>query len=227
MPLLRHERKLRREGNAASMISLLAHVDAHVAKTVAGDYVQTLRLAGASFESADDEDLNGWHERLNVLWRNIASPNLALWTHVVRRRELGCPSGRTVPGFADEVEQRYRRKMAGERLMVNELYLSLVFRPQPTRVGHAALRVLKKTDPAGERRELEDSLEECAKKRQELMAALCKTYSAQIEAGHDVLPLRGRTSVSSTDIMTTASGLLKASNLAVFELGMWQSWTGR
>jgi hypothetical protein len=62
---------------------------------------------------------------------------------------------------------------------------------------------------------------------QELMAALCKTYSAQIEAGHDLLPLRGRTSVSSTDIMTTASGLLKASNLAVFELGMWQSWTGR
>jgi hypothetical protein len=59
------------------------------------------------------------------------------------------------------------------------------------------------------------------------MAALCKTYSAQIEAGHNVLPLRGRTSVSSTDIMTTASGLLKASNLAVFELGMWQSWTGR
>jgi hypothetical protein len=62
---------------------------------------------------------------------------------------------------------------------------------------------------------------------QELMAALCKTYSAQIEAGRDVLPLRGRTSVSSTDIMTTASGLLKAANLAVFELGMWQSWTGR
>jgi hypothetical protein len=62
---------------------------------------------------------------------------------------------------------------------------------------------------------------------QELMAALCKTYAAQIEAGHDVAPLRGRTSVSSTDIMTTASGLLKAANLAVFELGMWQSWTGR
>jgi hypothetical protein len=25
----------------------------------------------------------------------------------------------------------------------------------------------------------------------------------------------------------TASGLLRAANLAVFELGMWQSWTGR
>ena len=62
---------------------------------------------------------------------------------------------------------------------------------------------------------------------QDLMAALCKTYSAQIEAGNKVSVLRGRTIVNSTDIMTTASGLLKAANLAVFELGMWQSWTGR
>ena len=169
---LRNERTLRREAGAASMIPLLAHVDEHVARTRAGHYVQTLRLAGASFESADDEDLNGWHERLNVLWRNIASPNLALWTHVIRRRETGYPAGRTVPGFADEVEQRYRRKMAGERLMVNELYLSLVFRPQPTRIGNAALRILKKADPDGERTELHDSLDECAKKRQELLAAL-------------------------------------------------------
>ena len=62
---------------------------------------------------------------------------------------------------------------------------------------------------------------------QDLMAALCKTYSARVEAGDEILPLRGRTVVTSTDIMTTASGLLKAANLAVFELGMWQSWTGR
>lgn len=170
--LLRHERALRREPAAAAMIPLLAHVDAHVAKTRAGDYVQTLRLAGASFESADDEDLNGWHERLNILWRNIASPNLALWSHVVRRRTAGYPGGRTVAGVAGEVEQRYRRRIASERLMVNELYLSLVFRPQPTRIGHAALRILKKADPAGERAELEDSLGECAKKREELLAAL-------------------------------------------------------
>ena len=62
---------------------------------------------------------------------------------------------------------------------------------------------------------------------QDLIAALCKDYSARIEAGQEILPIRGRTIVSSTDIMTTASGLLKAANLAVFELGMWQSWTGR
>jgi hypothetical protein len=62
---------------------------------------------------------------------------------------------------------------------------------------------------------------------QALMAAACRSYSAQIEGGGSFLPLSDRSRVTSTDVMVTASGLLKAANLAVFELGMWQSWTGR
>jgi hypothetical protein len=59
---------------------------------------------------------------------------------------------------------------------------------------------------------------------QKLMTAACRLYSAQSEAGSQVLPVG---EVTPTDIMITASGLMRAGNLAVFELGMWQSWTGR
>ena len=63
---------------------------------------------------------------------------------------------------------------------------------------------------------------------QALMAAACRVYSAQAEAGGDCYPALGpRSGVTATDVMTVASGLLQAVNLAVFELGMWQSWTGR
>ncbi len=62
---------------------------------------------------------------------------------------------------------------------------------------------------------------------QALMAAVCKAYAAQVEGGEELLPLPARGGVTATDVMITASGLLKAANLAVFELGMWQSWTGR
>lgn len=62
---------------------------------------------------------------------------------------------------------------------------------------------------------------------QALMAASCKAYAARVEAGEDLLPFGARGGVSPTDVMVTASGLLRAVNLAVFELGMWQSWTGR
>ena len=59
---------------------------------------------------------------------------------------------------------------------------------------------------------------------QKLMTAACRLYSAQSEAGSQVPPVG---EVTPTDIMITASGLMRAGNLAVFELGMWQSWTGR
>jgi hypothetical protein len=62
---------------------------------------------------------------------------------------------------------------------------------------------------------------------QALMAAACRSYSAQVEANGIFPPFAARSRVTSTDVMVTASGLLKAANLAVFELGMWQSWTGR
>jgi hypothetical protein len=62
---------------------------------------------------------------------------------------------------------------------------------------------------------------------QALLAATCKAYATRIESGHMLAALAQRTTVTPTEVMITASGLLRAANLAVFELGMWQSWTGR
>ena len=63
--------------------------------------------------------------------------------------------------------------------------------------------------------------------RQRLLAALCKSYSQQIQAGDQSPAITAKSGVNATDVMITASSLLKAADLQVFELGMWQSWTGR
>jgi hypothetical protein len=62
---------------------------------------------------------------------------------------------------------------------------------------------------------------------QALFASLCKLYSANVEQGAPYLPVGPRSGVTPTDVMVVASKLLRATNLQVFELGMWQSWTGR
>ena len=62
---------------------------------------------------------------------------------------------------------------------------------------------------------------------QALMGTLCRVYSAQVENGSKYTPIAEGQVVSPTGVMVTASGMLRAANLAVFELGMWQSWTGR
>jgi len=62
---------------------------------------------------------------------------------------------------------------------------------------------------------------------QRLMAAVCRAYRAQIDAGQDYLPLVGRAALAPTDVMITCGALLRAADLGVFELGIWQSFTGR
>src|SRR3954447_20753708 len=103
---------LRREPSAAERIPAVAHVAPNVVKTIFGDYLQVIRLGGASFESADDDRINTWHELLNVLWRNIASPNVALWSHVIRRRERCALSSGSSSGFAQDLATRYRNRLA-------------------------------------------------------------------------------------------------------------------
>jgi type IV secretion system protein VirB4 len=165
---------LRREMTAARHIPCSSHVSLHVVKTVFGDYLQVFRLAGTSFESADDDQLNTLHERLNVLWRNIASPNLALWTHVVRRRErCGLPEA-CAPGFAWHLATKYRDRLATETLMLNELYLALIYRPVATAATGFVARLISRTDPDGSRLELVDALDACSKIAQTVQASLAR-----------------------------------------------------
>lgn len=159
---------------AAQRIPYAAHVSEHIVKTVFGDYLQVFRLSGTSFESADDEQLNVWHERLNVLWRNLASPQLALWTHVVRRRATVTDGAMTDESFAGGLRAQYFRRLAGETLMVNELYVATVYRP----IAGAAVRPLSQllggSSREGSRAELADALDACDKTAQMLCAALAR-----------------------------------------------------
>lgn len=165
----------RRELPAARQIPYTAHVSKSLVKTQAGDYVQIFRLDGASFESADDEELNNWHERLNVTWRNIASPNVALWTHVLRRRERTAPGVTTTRGgFAGTLARKYRERLAGETLMVNQLYLSVVYRPIAGATTTAAAKFLSRTTRGGEGADLADAIEACEKLGQTVAASLAR-----------------------------------------------------
>ncbi|MBW4053685.1 MAG: VirB4 family type IV secretion/conjugal transfer ATPase [Proteobacteria bacterium] len=168
----------RREPTMAERIPYTVHVSETLVKTTYGDYVQVFRLGGASFESADDEELNAWHERLNVLWRNIASPQVTLWTHVVRRREragrVNPRSGPRASGFADALHERYMAKLAGETLMVNELYLATVYRPTSGAATGLVAKALRRTRPQESHLELLDAIDACEKLSATLMASLAR-----------------------------------------------------
>lgn len=164
--------RCRLEPPIAGRIPYSAHVAPEVVRTRVGDYVQAIRLTGISHETADDISIRSCHERLNVLLRSIASPKLALWTHVIRRRIREYPEGECRSQFARRLDARYRSRIEGERLYVNELYIALVYRPLAG-IGQGVMtRLMSRSGSVNARHEREDSLDACAKLRAALLAAL-------------------------------------------------------
>lgn len=95
-------------------------------------------LEGVSFETADVLDLNALYRDLNTLYRNIADERLAIWTHLVRRRDSDYPDGTFATPFSAALNEKYRERMVREDLFRNDLYLTLLWSPARDPAAKAA-----------------------------------------------------------------------------------------
>ncbi len=59
-----------------------------------------------------------------------------------------------------------------------------------------------------------------------LFSTLIQAYGAKFDEGRRPLPIDPDFPPTATNVLVTVSALMKASNLEIFELGMWQSWSG-
>lgn len=152
-------------------IPFSAHIARDTIKNHTGDYLRVFKLEGIAHESADDDEINTWHEQLNLLLRNIASPHVAVWTTIVRRIESDYPGGDFAPGFAKDLDAAYRdRCVSGERLLVNELYITVLYRPVPSK----AERLFSRMD-SSDKKALQEQQQAAIEKLNELSEVLNKS----------------------------------------------------
>ena len=118
-----------RELGPETFIPYVRHVDETIIALDSRALMVTLAIDGVSFETADILDLNALHRDLNTLYRNIADERLALWTHLIRRRENGYPDGAFATPFSETLNARYRARMVDEDLFRNDLFLSVLWMP--------------------------------------------------------------------------------------------------
>lgn len=60
---------------------------------------------------------------------------------------------------------------------------------------------------------------------QRVISAALRLYSAKAD-NEGYFPIVPRGSITATEAMIPSSALLKSVNIAVFELGLWESWGG-
>ncbi len=61
---------------------------------------------------------------------------------------------------------------------------------------------------------------------QALLAAAIRAYAMKLDQGQKLQAFRPADGVTATDVALAASGMLAAVEMAVFELGMWQTIKG-
>lgn len=62
---------------------------------------------------------------------------------------------------------------------------------------------------------------------QSMLANAVRLYSERVTERDGVMPAFEPDALTATEVMVTVTAMLKAVNLQVFELGMWQAWSGR
>jgi type IV secretion system protein VirB4 len=105
--------------------------------TRGGDYLRVWRLDGVAFECADEHTIAERHEAKCSLLRNLAGGQFAIWEHRLHRAIEDHMTAPTEAGFARDVAQAYAALLRKQRMMSNELYMTLVYRPTVSAVGRA------------------------------------------------------------------------------------------
>ena len=124
-----------REKPAGDHLPYLRHVDDRTIETRDGLLLQTIRLDGLLFETADTDELNYRTELRAAVLRAIGSSRFAIYHHALRREaDVGLDAD-FPDAFSAELDARWHARLAAKRMYVNDLYLTLVRRPLQGRLG--------------------------------------------------------------------------------------------
>jgi len=116
----------------SEFIPLSSHVAPTVVKTTGGDYLLTWHLEGLPFVGREEWELEHRHNTFNRLLQSLRAPdfvNVAFWVHDVRRRRQLKSSARFRERFNQDVSDTYMQMLSSQRIMQNELYLTMIYRP--------------------------------------------------------------------------------------------------
>ncbi|MEO0419747.1 MAG: VirB4 family type IV secretion/conjugal transfer ATPase [Pseudomonadota bacterium] len=135
--LTRDPKTIINETSAGEHLPYARHIDDVTIETRDGLLMQTIRLGGLLFETADTDELNYRAGLRDAMLRTLGSSRFAVYQHVVRRPAPASLGQVNADDFSAKLDDRWRAKLSDRKLFVNELFLTIVRRPLQGRIGIA------------------------------------------------------------------------------------------
>lgn len=136
-PLTRDPKMAAREAPAGAHLPYARHIDDVTIQTRDGLLMQTIRLGGLLFETADCAELNYRAGLRDAMLRTLGSSRFAIYHHVVRRRADAALRPVAADDFSARLDARWQERLGGKQLYVNELFVTVIRRPLQGSIGIA------------------------------------------------------------------------------------------
>ncbi len=151
------------------------HWDHETIITKKKELLKVVKLEGFAFETADDEDVDMKKMVRNSLFKSMSDGSLAMWFHLVRRKQSAYPEGEMPPGFPEYVDKSWRDKHTGHESFINELYITVV-RKQDTQGAAKISNLLERLTEGMDKNLREDSMREAHKELGDAVHRVMATF---------------------------------------------------
>ncbi len=125
----------RNEAIAGERLPYQALLDENIVQLRDGSVMIALLVPGLGFETADSDELNAHAATREVLLRSALDARFVLYHHVIRRRVQLELDARFDDPLAEHIDTRWRERLAGGALYVNDQFITLVRRPARGKAG--------------------------------------------------------------------------------------------
>lgn len=138
-PQAGRESQSKKEKSTAQFIPYKCHWDSNTIITKNNELLQVVKVGGFSFETADDDDLDIKKNARNALLKNMSSSgNIVMYFNTIRRKKPVMidgadytydPTVKVPSDFITYLSNEWRKKHAGSKSYFNELYITILYRP--------------------------------------------------------------------------------------------------
>lgn len=169
------QRVMEKEFSISNFIPYESHWNYNTILTKDKGLLRVIKVTGFAFETADDTDVDIKKNARNNLFKGMASGNLAMWFHTIRRREEAFPEGEPTNIFAKHLNKAWKSKHDGKRSFINEHYITIV-RKEDTggiaALGNFVKKLQHKADKSVWERDMREAFDELEEITERVMNGL-------------------------------------------------------
>jgi type IV secretion system protein VirB4 len=178
----KYQKIINNEFSISEFIPYLCHYNSETILLKDNSLMKVIKVAGFSFETADDIDIENKKNLRNSLFKGMGQGSFSMSFHTIRRRQAAYPEGDMPDLFSEYTDHEWKYRHQDKTTFINEHYISIIRKKNNAAtefLENLVKTIEKKADKDAWKRELQDEYAELEEMTERISNAY-SSYNTQI-----------------------------------------------